>query len=129
MEKGLTIQDLTKGLLNYKFTGLSFSKGGEDGSMKYVSFMLLKYASCRATELLLCCLRSFKFTRIDPEKETREFTFTIHNDDEGKLVLTKCNVSLDERKTNPLIEQLNSDRASGFNTFMIGIRKLFKESL
>ena len=82
-----------------------------------------------ATELLLCCLRSFKFTRIDPEKETREFTFTIHNDDEGKLVLTKCNVSLDERKTNPLIEQLNSDRASGFNTFMIGIRKLFKESL
>ena len=39
MEKGLTIQDLTKGLLNYKFTGLSFSKGGEDGSMKYVSFV------------------------------------------------------------------------------------------
>lgn len=39
MEKGLTIQDLTKGLLNYKFTGLSFSKGCEDGSMKYVPFV------------------------------------------------------------------------------------------
>ena len=73
--------------------------------------------------------RSFKFTRIDPENETREFTFKIHNDDDGNLVLTNCNGSLDERKTNPLIEQLNSDRASGFNTFMIGIRKLFKETL
>ena len=35
MARGITVEDLTKGLLNYKFTGLTFEQG-EKGALRYV---------------------------------------------------------------------------------------------
>jgi len=34
-QRGMTVEDLTKGLLNYKYTGLSFTKGN-NGALKWV---------------------------------------------------------------------------------------------
>ena len=41
MSRGVTIEDLTKGLLNYKYTGLSFVQG-EKGALMYVCFILFE---------------------------------------------------------------------------------------
>lgn len=40
MARGITVEDLTKGLLNYRYTGLTFEQGGEKGKIRYVSFFL-----------------------------------------------------------------------------------------
>ena len=39
MNKKYTVEDLTRGLLNYKFTGLTFEQGGR-GSLRYVFFCI-----------------------------------------------------------------------------------------
>lgn len=39
MNKKYTVEDLTRGLLNYKFTGLTFEQGGK-GALRYVSFSI-----------------------------------------------------------------------------------------
>ena len=36
MARGITMEDLTKGLLNYKYTGLTFEKGAKAGDLRYV---------------------------------------------------------------------------------------------
>ena len=38
MARGITMEDLTKGLLNYKYTGLTFEKGAKAGDLRYVYF-------------------------------------------------------------------------------------------
>ena len=40
MARGITVEDLTKGLLNYRFTGLNFAKG-EKGTLKCVILIIL----------------------------------------------------------------------------------------
>jgi len=103
--RGVTLEDLTKGLLNYKFTGLSFARGGEKGIL------------------------DFKFTKVDPADESRHFSFTVYLDEDNDYQLSNCNPSLGKTKTRPLVDQLNLDGKEGFNSFTIGIRKLFKETV
>ena len=43
MARGITMEDLTKGLLNYKYTGLTFEKGAKAGDLRYVCFVLLLF--------------------------------------------------------------------------------------
>ena len=40
MARGITMEDLTKGLLNYKYTGLTFEKGDKAGDLRYVFFLM-----------------------------------------------------------------------------------------
>ena len=40
MARGITMEDLTKGLLNYKYTGLTFEKGDKAGDLRYVFYLL-----------------------------------------------------------------------------------------
>ena len=60
MARGITVEDLTKGLLNYKFTGLTFEQG-EKGALRYVlechkiiNMFYIGLGLCY-TELELCC--------------------------------------------------------------------------
>merc|ERR1719356_72516 len=100
--RGVTVQELTKGLLNYKFTGLSFAQGGEKSSL------------------------DFTFNRLDPADELRKFTFTVSLDETKNYQLSNCNPSLDKIKTRQLVDQLNLDGKEGFSDFTIDMRKLFK---
>lgn len=45
MARGITMEDLTKGLLNYKYTGLTFEKGAKAGDLRYVLFFYVLYFS------------------------------------------------------------------------------------
>ena len=43
MARGITMEDLTKGLLNYKYTGLTFEKGSKAGDLRYVLFFYVLF--------------------------------------------------------------------------------------
>ena len=46
MARGITMEDLTKGLLNYKYTGLTFEKGDKAGDLRYVLFFMYYILMC-----------------------------------------------------------------------------------
>lgn len=100
--KSTTIEDLTMGLMNYKYVGLDFIKG-EVGSL------------------------IFKFVDIDPDDRNRPFRFTLNVNDDDFFELANCSPSLDELRTKALMEQLVSDPDDGFNTFIMGMRNLFRD--
>ncbi|KAL7532487.1 hypothetical protein ACHAWF_004157 [Thalassiosira exigua] len=104
MARGITIQDLTKGLLNYRYTGLSFARGDKEGAL------------------------NFKFIKLDPEDHERTFTFTLSMDENNDYMLTNVNPPLDQNETDPILGGLNSDGKNGFNSFVVGMRKLFKDT-
>jgi len=104
MARGITVEDLTKGLLNYRFTGLTFEQG-KRGAL------------------------SFKFTKLDREDQSRPFTFTLSMDKNNDYELSDVNPSLDQIRTDPILNGLNSDGKNGFNSFVVGMRKLFKETM
>ncbi|KAL7475728.1 hypothetical protein ACHAW6_001635 [Cyclotella cf. meneghiniana] len=101
--KNTTVEDLTKGLLNYKYVGLGFERVGVEGDLL------------------------FKFTRLDPTDLLRPFSFilTLRQNYE----LSSCDPPLDKKKTDELLSILNSDADNGFMYFLVGMRKLFKETL
>ena len=43
LARDTTVEDLTKGLLNYRFTGLTF-KRSEQGALRYVDFFVCMHA-------------------------------------------------------------------------------------
>ena len=53
MARGITMEDLTKGLLNYKYTGLTFEKGTKAGDLRYVLFFMYYILMCHMDHLCL----------------------------------------------------------------------------
>jgi len=84
---------------------------------------------CRTYQTTHTYQNSFKFTKVDPADESRHFSFTVYLDEDNDYQLSNCNPSLGKTKTRPLVDQLNLDGKEGFNSFTIGIRKLFKETV
>jgi len=103
-QRGMTMEDLTKGLLNYKYTGLAFQKG-DNGAL------------------------NFKFTKIDHDHPDKPFTFALILDPDTDLYqLTDCNPRLDQNDIDEVLNVLNADK-HGFNGLVVRMRKLFKETL
>lgn len=105
MSRGVTMEDLTKGFLNYRYTGLSFVQGTKKGAL------------------------TFKFIKLDREDQSRPFSFTVSMDESSNYQLEDVNPSLDRTKTDELIVGLNSDGKNGFNPFVVGMRKMFKQTI
>ncbi|KAL3768040.1 hypothetical protein ACHAWU_005498 [Discostella pseudostelligera] len=102
MARGITLEDLTIGLLNYRYTGLTFQTL-QDGTL------------------------SFKFTKLDRNDPSRPFTFMLSTDENDQYMLSKVNPSISQTKTDAILDELNKDGTNGLNKFAIGMRKLFKE--
>lgn len=45
------------------------------------------------------------------------------NEDNEEYILSGVNPSLDVAKTNPILDELNKDGKSGFNSFAVGMSK------
>lgn len=71
-------------------------------------------------------IRSFKFTKLDREDESRPFTFTLSMDEDNDYQLSGVNPSLDRNKTDALLNNLNADGKNGFNSFAVGMSKYFQ---
>mmetsp|Transcript_31585 Transcript_31585/g.66880 ORF Transcript_31585/g.66880 Transcript_31585/m.66880 type:complete len:97 (-) Transcript_31585:210-500(-) len=72
---------------------------------------------------------SFKFTKLDPEDQSRPFTFTLSMDENNNYEISDVHPHIDKNKTDPILCVLNADGKNGFNSFVVGMRKLFKESI
>jgi len=104
-QRGMTMEDLTKGLLNYKYTGLTFQKG-HNGAL------------------------DFKFTKLDHNHPDKPFTFALLlNPDTDLYELSNCNPSLNQKDIDEVINVMNADKNYGFNGLVVSMRKLFKETL
>jgi len=129
MARGITMEDLTKGLLNYKYTGLTFEKGDKAGDLRYVFLFIIFNVSHGpflfvVNILIYPQINSFKFTKLDKDDPSRPFTFTLSmNEDSEEYILSGVNPSLDVNKTNPILDELNKDGKSGFNSFAVGMSK------
>ncbi|KAL7513273.1 hypothetical protein ACHAXN_010487 [Cyclotella atomus] len=95
--KNTTIDDLTKGLINYKYTGLSFERVGKKGDLL------------------------FKFTRLSAVEPNKVFSFILTNQTDGTYILSKCEPELNKDKTDVLVQVLNSDSDNGLMHFMAGM--------
>ena len=68
---------------------------------------------------------SFKFTKLDKDDPSRPFIFTLSTGDNEEYKLSGVNPSLDEDKTNAVLDVLNKDGKSGFNSFALGMSKSY----
>mmetsp|Transcript_13929 Transcript_13929/g.20384 ORF Transcript_13929/g.20384 Transcript_13929/m.20384 type:complete len:105 (-) Transcript_13929:150-464(-) len=100
--KNTTIDDLTKGLINYKFLGLDFEKA-EGNRLK------------------------FTFTQLDAAAPDNGFSFVFDTNDEDLYVIHDCQPKLDMEVVEAMLEKLNEDDDVG--TFVRGMRRAFSETL
>ncbi|EED96090.1 predicted protein [Thalassiosira pseudonana CCMP1335] len=103
--KNTTIEDLTKGLLNYQHVGLTFERKERGGLL------------------------------LDPSDTKRPFSFQLNmNEATRNFGLSECSPSLDGGKIDAILDKLNGDlngnvASNGWNDFIVAMRKLFKETL
>ena len=50
-------------------------------------------------------------------------------DKQEQYHLSACSVPLEQSETEPLLDALNVDQKEGMHMFVVGMRKLFKETL
>ncbi|CAB9496324.1 Kinetochore protein Spc25 [Seminavis robusta] len=100
--KNTTVDDLTRGIINYKFLGLDFEKADNQK------------------------LR-FSFTQIDPENPSRKCWFVLGANDYDEYDVDECKPSIDKSVLNGLLHDLNSD--DDLQQFVISMRKAFADGL
>ena len=104
MARGITLEDLTIGLLNYRYTGLTFQTL-QDGTLRCVCFSLhdrSKLASCLhiGTIILIQCYISYTASNL------RNSTVTIHPDHSPScwVPMKMINICF-QRSTHPSVNQ------------------------
>ena len=75
--------------------------------------------------LCMCynALNSFNFTKLDKEEPSKPFKFTLCLDTNQNYQLSNVTPPLDEVKTKVVVDNLNKDGKSGFNSFAVGMSK------
>mmetsp|Transcript_16029 Transcript_16029/g.36076 ORF Transcript_16029/g.36076 Transcript_16029/m.36076 type:complete len:106 (-) Transcript_16029:385-702(-) len=102
----ITIDDLTRGLLQYKSLGLDFERV-EAGRLR------------------------LKFTQIDRAAPSRKFSCTIHVNENNEYEIYDVSPPVDGAAFAVLRNELmqdNSDNRESFRRFIIGMRKEFVNS-
>jgi glucan-binding YG repeat protein len=98
--KQTTLEDLTKGIVNYQYLGIDFQKA-QDNHMK------------------------FYFTQLDPTQPKRQFSFLLQVDDvDDQYIVDVCDPPIPEHILNELLSDLNAD--DDMLPFVIGMRHAFK---
>eukprot|EP00544_Gedaniella_sp_CCMP2646_P006118 CAMPEP_0202497394 /NCGR_PEP_ID=MMETSP1361-20130828/22663_1 /ASSEMBLY_ACC=CAM_ASM_000849 /TAXON_ID=210615 /ORGANISM="Staurosira complex sp., Strain CCMP2646" /LENGTH=244 /DNA_ID=CAMNT_0049128983 /DNA_START=27 /DNA_END=761 /DNA_ORIENTATION=+ len=100
--KRTTVDDLTRGIINYKFLGLDFEKAKDDR---------LK----------------FTFTQLDAGDPNRTFSFFLNVNDEDAYEVEETMPPLHQSETIPLLENLNE--TDDLSAFVRGMRNAFSNTL
>ena len=99
-KKQTKIEDLTKGLVQYRLLGLDFENDGD-------------------------CLW-FKFTHLDPKDTYRTFSFALSMADGENYQVAQCNPSLPEEPVRVIVQQLNASN-DDIAALARSMRKEFKK--
>ena len=68
------------------------------------------------------CVR-FKFTKLSPTEPNKAFSFLLTLAPSGSYMLSNCEPNLETKKTDELVQVLNSDSDNGLMYFLVGMRK------
>ena len=99
-DKKTTVDDLTRGIINYKFTGLDFVKTNVENELLYVVAgmtcgRLLLVQCIRADHVVAIFSSRFTFTQLDQMDPTRKFSFLLQVDSSDKYQIAECMPALD----------------------------------
>mmetsp|Transcript_11394 Transcript_11394/g.15954 ORF Transcript_11394/g.15954 Transcript_11394/m.15954 type:complete len:250 (+) Transcript_11394:97-846(+) len=98
--KRTTVDDLTRGIVNYKYLGLDFVKA-EGNRLR------------------------FNFTQIDAGEPLRPFSFVLDIDDEDSYVVEDCQPPIADITLLPLLNELNE--TNDLSPFLRAMRMAFSE--
>jgi Chromosome segregation protein Spc25 len=101
-DKKTTVDDLTRGIINYKFTGLDFVKTNVENELLYVvagmtcgRLLLVQFSSFELTMFFAIFSSRFTFTQLDQMDPTRKFSFLLQVDSSDKYQIAECMPALD----------------------------------
>lgn len=101
--KKTTVDDLTKGVVNYKFTGLDFEKTNVENELRFI------------------------FTNLDPENPTQKFSFLLQVNENDKYDITDCQPTVD---VSLLVELANVLNETDDMSYLVRrMRRAFVEQL
>jgi len=101
--KKTTIDDLTRGIVNYKKLGLDFTQIGRDAQLQ------------------------FFFTELDPVDPSRKFSFVLDINDEEKYDIVDCDPNIDVKTLVDILEELNGTDRADMSMLVRRMRRAFKE--
>jgi hypothetical protein len=101
--KKTTIDDLTRGVVNYKKLGLDFTQSGRGGELQLT------------------------FTDIDPDDPSRIFSFGLIVNDEERYDITNCNPKVNAIELIDILDELNESGGEDISVLARRMRRAFKE--
>jgi len=101
--KKTTIDDLTRGVVNYKKLGLDFTQIGRDAQLQ------------------------FFFTELDPVDPSRKFSFVLDINDEEKYDIVDCDPNVDVNVLVDILKELNGSDRADMSMLVRRMRRAFKE--
>lgn len=101
--KKTTIDDLTRGVVNYKKLGLDFTQTGRDAQVQ------------------------LNFTEIDPDDPLRIFSFVLLVNDVEKYDIINCDPRIEDKEMLEILEELNESSRDDICILARRMRKAFKE--
>jgi len=101
--KKTTIDDLTRGVVNYKKLGLDFTQMEQDSGLK------------------------LNFTEIDPDDPSKNFSFVLLVNDDEKYDIANCNPQIDAMELEDILEELNESGGEDISILARRMRRAFKE--
>jgi len=101
--KQMTVDDLTRGIVNYKYLGMDFEKTKIENELR------------------------FFFSRLDPKDPARQFSFVLQVDDGDKYEIADCQPSIDAGSLFEITQRLNTNDDMSF--LVRKMRRAFAESL
>ena len=124
--KNTTVEDLTRGIINYKYLGLDFEKA-ENQKLRCVSTVAIFAALIVFCPFSyrFCCLSAwrFTFTQIDPERKLRKFSFVLGANDIEIYEVEDCTPPVNPGLLEEALHELNSEEDLG--QFTMKMRKAF----
>lgn len=103
--KKTTIDDLTRGIVNYNKLGLKFTQTGRDAELH------------------------FFFTQLDPGDPLRTFSFVLRVNDDEKYDVYNCEPNIDSNELAEILEELNGSEREDMSMLARRMRRAFKKSV
>jgi len=100
--KTTTIDELTRGVVNYKKLGLDFTQTGRDSQLQFL------------------------FTELDPSDPSRKFAFVLFVNDDEKYDIIDCDPIIDGKILKDILEELNEKEREDMSLLVRRMRRAFK---
>ena len=128
LSKNTTVDDLTRGIINYKYLGLDFEKA-ENQKLRYDFFDLWTgwHVSLKMIDMLTCANCSFSFSQIDPDNPSRKFWFVLGANEFDAYDISDCSPAIDQDLLQDMVFDLNANDDLGH--FVMKMRLAFVQTI